>query len=111
MSALAYRTQAHQQAIVATVKGTEMAASNHAFPATTILPVLSVCTNWVEKKFLLWLIYGLVTRGEWLTATIVDGRYTRLIIVKTLTAAASLVLRTCITFKKVNSVSTRSSYC
>ena len=35
-----------------------------------------------------------MTRGR-LTATIVDGRYIKLIIVKTLTATASFVLRTC----------------
>ena len=78
--------------MVIIVRGVEMTARSQQFPASAILPLSSVCTNWVEKKFFPLLASSPYRAEGVLTATIVDGRYIKLMIVDTLTAAASLVL-------------------
>ena len=75
------------------VRGSEIAAKIQTFGETRMCPFGSVWTNCVEKKF-----FGELTWNplepclQILTATIVVGRYTRVITVKILTAAASFVL-------------------
>ena len=44
-------THVHHIAIVIAVRGNAIAASNQTRGDTTILPLPSMCTNWVEKKF------------------------------------------------------------
>jgi hypothetical protein len=75
------------------VRGSEIAAKSQTLWETRICPFESVWTNWVEKKFLGELTWNhLEPCLQILTATIVVGRYTRVITVKILTAAASFVL-------------------
>ena len=92
-STLVKCTQPHQRRIVKKVRGSEIAAKSQTLFETRMCPFESVWTNCVEKKF-----FGELTWNplepclQILTATIVVGRYTRVITVKILTAAASFVL-------------------
>lgn len=85
-------THVAHNAIVKRVRGIAMAARSQALLESLMWPASLVSTNWVEKKFFLLLVYNLQRRIIELTATIVVGRYIRVMTVKILTAAASFVL-------------------
>ena len=88
------RTHAHQRKIVKAVRGIAIAKRSQKLWDKVICPVSFVWTNSVEKKFLrVKISCELKNSGiELLTATIVVGRYIRVMTVKILTAAASFVL-------------------